>query len=107
MTPLSTQAETGSADHEAVAIALGCERKANGWWYAPGSTVPQLFPTDYQNDLPATLAVIERRGWDYELTNIGSKFGVVWVDCVSHEKPGTTIARAACAALLLALEQQP
>jgi hypothetical protein len=74
-------------------------------WCRAGEPYVETAP-DYQRDLPATLAEIERRGWDYELTNIGGKFGVVWVDCVSHEKPGTTIANAACAALLQALEQQ-
>lgn len=59
---LADDAATGSADREAVAIALGCERKGNGWWYAPGSTVPHRFPPDYQRDLAATLAEIERRG---------------------------------------------
>jgi len=110
MTPLSTQAETGSADREAVAIALGCERKANGWWYAPGSTVPQLFPPDYQNDLPATLAEIERRGWAYSFGSTAGYYCAIFTAAFfgdAFEATGTTIAHAACAALLKALEQQP
>jgi hypothetical protein len=120
MTPLSTQAETGSANREAVAIAAGWEKRSV-WvtcegdrtrWIAPGVGSVHVFHPDYQRDLPATLAEIERRGWGCSLATYPKPSAMVW-GATDGAKPrwisatGTTIAHAACAALLLALEQQP
>ncbi len=121
MTPLSTQAETGSANREAVAIAAGWEKRSV-WvtcegdrtrWIAPGVGSVHVIHPDYQRDLPATLAEIERRGWRYGLDNRAGLWAIVWKTVPPAGSPGTaiaegtTIANAACAALLKALEQQP
>jgi hypothetical protein len=116
MTPLSTQAETGSANREAVAIAAGWEKRTV-WvtcegdrtrWIAPGVGSVHVFYPDYQRDLPATLAEIERRGWQWTGGSYPQPWLGLWRTVYGgQEVAGTTIAHAACAALLQALEQQP
>ena len=109
MMTLSDQAATGSADREAVAIALGwakIDREGCKWvgWHAPAGAPRTFTPPDYQNDLAAVLAEIERRGWDWDCTSRGGGFCIVWAGSISGTATGTTIANAACAALLKALE---
>jgi hypothetical protein len=118
MSALSTQAETGSANREAVAIAAGWEKRSV-WvtcegdrtrWIAPGVGSVHVFHPDYQRDLPATLAEIERRGWTYSFGSTAGYYCAIFTAAFlgdAFEATGTTIAHAACAALLLALEQQP
>lgn len=102
---LADDAATGSADREAVAIALGCVVDDAGLrWFCHGRN-PSLQPPDYQTDLAATLAEIERRGRCYLLNNIGVNTCIVFLsDHWQISATGTTIANAACAALLKALE---
>jgi hypothetical protein len=110
MTALSTQAETGSANREAVAIALGWKKDPNGEWSRPHTGEWRTFCPDYQNDLPATLAEIERRGWAYSFGSTAGYYCAIFTAAFfgdAFEATGTTIAHAACAALLQALEQQP
>lgn len=113
---LSDQAATGSADREAVAIALGWERTEYpgilwGAWYSPAGVPRSFSPPNYQNDLPATLAEIERRGWEYAIHRLRSHpvpyACNIWTEAGKPSltaTSGTTIANAACAALLKALE---
>jgi len=113
---LSDQASTGSADREAVAIALGCRKvKSDNYyrgvnipqtvWLREGAFVSDHWPPDYQNDLAATLAEIERRGMLYRCSNTNDCRCVVYFDGrVTASSAGTTIANAAIAALLKALE---
>lgn len=93
---LADDAATGSAGREAVAIAPGV------------GSAHVVFP-DYQRDLAATLAEIERRGWGYAVGNVGGPWAQVWIRLDGYlgsdfVTTGTTIANAACAALLTALE---
>ena len=118
MMTLSEQAATGSAGREAVAIALGWVKKSV-WvmcegdrtrWVAPGVGSIHVFHPDYQRDLAATLAEIERRGWRYNIGNFDAPWATVWEPVLPPDLPrnatleGTTIANAAIAALLKALE---
>jgi hypothetical protein len=123
---LSGQAATGCADREVVAAAFGWVRTEvaatdywpdlgpSRWsmWCRAGEPYVETAP-DYQNDLPATLAEIERRGWRYGLDNRTGPWAIVWKTVPPAGSPGTaiaegtTIAHAACAAHLQALEQQP
>ncbi len=111
---LSDQAATGSADREAVAKALGWKRARTDYhwkgWLTPSGIESYFTPPDYQRDLAATLAEIERRGWRYHIGNYPSALASVWEPLRSYSPTrnatleGTTIANAACAALLKALE---
>lgn len=106
---LSDQAATGSAEGASVAIALGWKRGVAGDW-RDAANVWHNRPPDYQSDLPAVLAEFERRGWEW---CGGSEQDIHWVSLwtlpgvspsPTCQTSGTTIANAACAARLKALE---
>ena len=117
---LSDQAATGSADREAVAIALGWRKTQTPIpmaqtnrttmvvvWVWQSDLTPHTSPPDYQRDLPATLAEIERRGWTYTCASAVGYYCLIFAGsgwAATSEAKGTTIANAAIAALLKALE---